>query len=115
MLDICKANSLDGAKDGFISSPNYPKNYNGRQYCQLKIKTDTVRNDRLEIYLIDLHLEKPSMWTANPTDYLQINNGEKLFGEKANEVIFNETNDALLVLKTDNFFTHRGFLIYFKG
>ena len=53
--------------------------------------------------------------TATPTDYLQINNKEKLFGEKKFMLIYNETKDAIITFRTDLFFNKKGFLLYYKG
>jgi hypothetical protein len=112
IYDVCKQDQLENIDQGFLISPNYPNNYNGRRYCPFKIKAN--ENRRLEMYLIDMELEKKSLLTANPTDYLEINNNGKLFNKHSYEVIYNETSDALVLFKTDNFFTKRGFLIYFK-
>lgn len=112
-FDVCKSNELDNIDQGYLTSPNYPKNYNGRKFCQLKIKVK--QNKRLEMYLIDMELEKTSLITANPTDYLEINNNGKFFGDRSYEVIYNDTKDALITFKTDNFFNKRGFFVYFKS
>lgn len=70
---------------------------------------------RIEIFLIDLQTEEVSKRTYSPTDYLQINNREILFGEKQHLTIFNESSDAIITFKTDLFFNKRGFLLFYRG
>lgn len=53
--------------------------------------------------------------TYSPTDYLQINNREILFGEKKYLIVFNESTDAIITFKTDLFFNKRGFLLFYRG
>ena len=71
--------------------------------------------ERLEIFLIDMELEALSKRTANPTDYLQINNKEQHFGEKRFMTLYNDTKDAVIVFKSDVFFSKKGFFVYFKS
>lgn len=99
---------------GFIHSPNYPNIYESGKYCQLTIKVDGTI-ERLEIFLIHLELESLSKRTANPTDYLQINNKEKYFGEKNFLRLYNESNDAVIVFKSDIWFNKKGFFLYFNA
>lgn len=99
---------------GFIHSPNYPNLYESGKYCQLTIKVDE-KIERLEIFLIHLELESLSKRTANPTDYLQINNKEKYFGEKNFLRLYNESNDAVIVFKSDIWFNKKGFFLYFNA
>lgn len=99
---------------GFIHSPNYPNSYDSTSYCQLTLKRP-VQTDRIEIFLIDLQTEEVSKRTYSPTDYLQINNREILFGEKKYLIVFNESSDAIITFKTDLFFNKRGFLIFYQG
>jgi hypothetical protein len=99
---------------GFIHSPNYPNIYESGKYCQLTIKIDD-KIERLEIFLIHLELESLSKRTANPTDYLQINNKEKHFGEKNFLRLYNESNDAVIVFKSDIWFNKQGFFLYFNA
>jgi hypothetical protein len=114
--NICQTGSIDTHQnEGFIVSPNYPDPYPRRNYCQLKIKFNSLTTDRLEVYLLDLQIEKPSFWSANPTDYLQVNNERKYFGDHKYELLTNDTTDVFLAFKSDTFFTKRGFLIYFRG
>ena len=70
---------------------------------------------RLEIFLIHLELESLSKRTANPTDFLQINNKEKYFGEKNFIRLYNESNDAVIVFKSDIWFNKQGFFLYFNA
>jgi hypothetical protein len=114
--NICQTSLIDAHQtEGFIHSPNYPLSYPRRNYCQMKIKFNGVNNERLEVFLIDLQIEKPSLFTANPTDYLQVNNDRKYFGDYKYDTLVNDTHDVFLTFKSDTFFTKRGFLIYFRG
>jgi hypothetical protein len=70
---------------------------------------------RIEIYLLDMDLETTSKRTNKPTDFLQINSGEFLYGYRKYTIVYNGTNDALITFRTDTFFNKRGFLLYFKG
>ena len=67
------------------------------------------------MFLLDMQLESLSKRTSQPTDFLQINNREHLFGEKKHLLIFNESSDAVIKFRSDTFFNKRGFLIYFKS
>ncbi len=114
--NICNQDMLNYyPNEAFITSPNYPSAYSRRSYCQLKIKLNPFRHERLELYLIDLHMEKASLLTANPTDYLELNGLNKYFGDRGYELLINTTSDISLTFKTDNFFNKRGFLVYFRG
>jgi hypothetical protein len=62
-----------------------------------------------------MQLEGISQRNFKPTDYLQINSYEQLFGEKSFQVIYNETATAVIKFKSDRWFNKRGFLLYFKG
>ncbi len=114
-FDICSGKPIQHPIHGFIHSPNYPENYDSAKFCQTIIKIDQ-NSQRLEIFLIDMELEDLSKRTANPTDYLQIENGPKYFGRKQNLILFNESSDATIItFKSDQWFTKRGFFIYFNG
>lgn len=67
------------------------------------------------MFLIKLELEGLSKRKHVPTDYLQINGGEVIYGNKKNMVIFNDTENAVLKFKSDTWFNYQGFYIYFKG
>jgi hypothetical protein len=63
-----------------------------------------------------MELEDLSKRTANPTDYLQIENGEKHFGRKQNLILYNESSsETIITFKSDQWFTKRGFFVYFNG
>ena len=116
MIDICKTPIEILATDGYIISPNYPNGYQGRLYCNVNIRRNQNRlNDRIEIYLIKLSTEKTSLLSGNPTDYLEINKRNNYFGKVEYQVIYNDTQEANLVFKTDNFFNKGGFLLYYKS
>lgn len=70
---------------------------------------------RIEIFLLDLQTEEVSKRTYAPTDYLQINQREILFGEKSHLIVFNESSDAIITFKTDLWFNKRGFLLFYRG
>lgn len=119
--DICSGSSASTATNvidhpihGFIHSPAYPNKYQSRQFCQLTIRADESI-ERIEIFLIDMELEGLSSTTYKPTDYLQINSNEQLFGEKSFVIIYNETISPIIKFQTDRWFNKRGFLLYFQA
>lgn len=112
--DICKTQSIDHVVHGFIHSPYFPDSYSSNTYCQLSVDID-IDTQRLEVYLIDLELEGLSKRKHVPTDFLQINTREMLFGNKKMRVVFNSTEDAVFTFKSDTWFNYRGFVLYFKG
>ena len=112
--NICEQRLIQHPVQGFIYSPNYPNAYNPTSYCQLTLRRP-LPTDRIEIFLIDLQTEEVSKRTYSPTDYLQINNREILFGEKQHLTIFNESSDAIITFKTDLLFNKRGFLLFYRG
>lgn len=70
---------------------------------------------RIEIFLIDMETEGLSKRHFGPTDYLQINNKEKIYGKKSFLLIYNDTMDATIVFKSDLFFNQKGFVLYFEA
>lgn len=115
--DICSGSSnnvIDHPIHGFIHTPSYPNVYQSKLFCQLTIRFDETI-ERIEIFLIDMQLEGLSTTYFKPTDYLQINSNEILFGEKNYLVIYNETNTAVIKFTTDRWFNKRGFLLYFQA
>jgi hypothetical protein len=61
-----------------------------------------------------MNLEGLSTTTYKPTDYLQINSNEQLFGEKNFSVIYNESVTAVITFRSDLWFNKPGFLLYFQ-
>lgn len=61
-----------------------------------------------------MNLEGLSTTTYKPTDYLQINSNEQLFGEKNFSVIYNESVTAVIKFRSDLWFNKPGFLLYFQ-
>ncbi len=114
-INICEADKDIYVNDGYILTPNYPSSYPDSLYCKARIRRKELKNDRIEIYLIKLSTEKTSIVTANPTDYLEINNENPLFGNLEYEIVFNETKDVNLLFKADNLFNKGGILLYFKS
>lgn len=112
--NVCPGGTIDHPIHGFIHSPNYPKSHDSSKYCQLTLKLEE-HMQRLEIFLIDMELEEVSKRTFVPTDYLQINSREMLFGKKEYQLIYNDTQDAKITFRSDLFFNKRGFLLYFQG
>jgi hypothetical protein len=113
-FDICDSKRIDHPLVGFIHSPNYPSSYLSNLFCQLTLSVDRNEIKSLEIYLIDMELETVSKRTSAPTDYLEINNSEKMFGIRVPSIVFNDSTNAVITFRTDTWFNKRGFLLYFK-
>lgn len=111
---ICPGGVIDHPLIGFIHTPNYPDSYDSSQFCQLTLKMNE-HIKRIEIFLIDLETEGLSKRHFSPTDYLQINNKEKIFGKKSFSLIYNDTIDATIVFRSDLFFNQKGFVLYFEA
>ena len=112
--DICNSKSIEHPVHGYLHSPHFPNSYRSNLFCQLTVNID-IKVQRLEVYLLDMELEGLSKRKHVPTDFLQINNREVIFGSKRMRVIFNSTEDAVFKFKSDTWFNYRGFILYFKG
>lgn len=112
--NICPGGVIDHPLIGFIHSPNYPDSYDSSQFCQLTLKMNE-QITRIEVFLINIETEGLSKRHFGPTDYLQINNKEKIYGKKSFSLIYNDTTDATIVFKSDLFFNQKGFVLYFEA
>ncbi|RNA38254.1 hypothetical protein BpHYR1_030555 [Brachionus plicatilis] len=112
--NVCPGGVIDHPLIGFIHTPNYPSSYDSGQFCQLTLQMNE-QIKRIEIFLIDLETEGLSKRHFSPTDYLQINNKEKIYGKKSFILIYNDTTDATIVFRSDLFFSQKGFFLYFEA
>lgn len=111
--DICSENKLLNPQYGFIHSPNYPNSYPSTVYCQMTLHLDDSMQ-RVELFLIDMETEALSLKNYEPTDYLEIDSKEKLFGKRKMQFVKNSTSDVLLKFRSDLLFSKRGFFLYFQ-
>ncbi|CAF0814916.1 unnamed protein product [Brachionus calyciflorus] len=113
-FNICPGGIVDHPLLGFIHTPNYPRSYDSSQFCQLTLKMND-KLKRIEIFLLDLETEGLSKRHFSPTDYLQINNKEIHYGKKSFILVYNDTQDATIVFRSDLFFNQKGFVLYFEA
>ena len=120
-FDICDNDGPEtilGVENGFVHSPSYPEYYGNNKNCYLNIGIPP--KSRLTIYLINFNMEDISFFSRRPNDYLQIDNGSKIYGKKNPSILFNGSDKESVKL---NFITDfatlqtldkpKGFIIYF--
>jgi hypothetical protein len=123
-FDICGSHgsTLDGFRNGFIHSPNYPNYYGNRRNCWMSLKL--AANQKLIVYLVQISMEDASLFHSNPNDYVMFNNDRNLqFFSRSNEprlVYEGRDRDRVdISFKSDWITTQsltypKGFLVYFE-
>lgn len=121
-FDICEDDGpevLLDVQSGFIHSPDYPKYYGNSRSCALTIQVPV--NKHLSIYLINMSLEKRSVFSSAIKDYLKVD--EKIFhGHSIIPArIFNQSGYANVRLEfvsdwitSSALASPKGFLLYFE-
>lgn len=103
------------AKQGYIHSPNYPKNYDPESTCEWLITVE-------ENYGVVLTFDDVDMYRSNCTDnYIKIFDGpsaaypvlQTICGDKPNSTIVSSTNHMFVEMKGSRYYPTKGFSAHY--